>query len=62
MKVSSIIEEQFSSDDPSPSNVLPLPFTFQNHSTPFQGISSLNSVFNAFVLVVKRLNWSFLLY
>ncbi|WJX37074.1 hypothetical protein P8452_24885 [Trifolium repens] len=24
-------------DDPSPSNVLPLPFSFQTHSTPFQG-------------------------
>ncbi|GAU27292.1 hypothetical protein TSUD_125730 [Trifolium subterraneum] len=37
MNVSSIIEEQFSKDDPSPSNSLPLPFSFQTHSMPFEG-------------------------
>jgi hypothetical protein len=42
MKISTIIEEQFSKDDPSPSNSLPLPFSFQTHSMPFQGILSLN--------------------
>ncbi|WJX31162.1 hypothetical protein P8452_19622 [Trifolium repens] len=42
MKVSSIIEEQFSKDDPSPSNSLPLPFSFQTHSMPFQGNPSQN--------------------
>jgi hypothetical protein len=62
MKVSSIIEQQFPKDDPSPSNNLSFPFSFQTHSMPFHGILSLNSVFNVFVLVVKRLNWSFLLY
>jgi hypothetical protein len=42
MKVSSIIEEQFSKEDPSPSNSIPLPFSFETHSMPFQGILSLN--------------------
>ncbi|GAU18668.1 hypothetical protein TSUD_125010 [Trifolium subterraneum] len=37
MNVSSIIEEQFSKDDPSPSNSLPLPFSFRTHSMPFEG-------------------------
>ncbi|WJX31208.1 hypothetical protein P8452_19660 [Trifolium repens] len=37
MKVSSIIEEQFSKEDPSPSNSIPLPFSFETHSMPFQG-------------------------
>ncbi|WJX32928.1 hypothetical protein P8452_21197 [Trifolium repens] len=37
VRVTSIIEEQFSKDDPSRSNVLHLPFSFQTHSMPFQG-------------------------
>ncbi|WJX37119.1 Serine/threonine-protein kinase wnk4 [Trifolium repens] len=35
MKVSSIIEQQFPKDDPSPSNRLSFPFSFQTHSMPF---------------------------
>ncbi|CAJ2640479.1 unnamed protein product [Trifolium pratense] len=37
MRVSSIIEEQFSKDDPSPSNRLPLPFSFETLSMPVEG-------------------------
>ncbi|WJX31211.1 Serine/threonine-protein kinase wnk4 [Trifolium repens] len=37
MKVSSIIEQQFPKDDPSPSNNLSFPFSFQTHSMPFHG-------------------------